>query len=70
MPQDGALKTVLHVGCGQVHVLGSNGFVPQQWKELRLDIVGSVQPDIVGNITDMANVATVSVDAVYFGGMP
>ena len=65
MPQVGSSKTVLHVGCGQVHVLGSNGFTSPQWKEVRYDIDSSVQPDIVGSITNMSNVATETVDAVY-----
>ena len=58
------LKTVLNVGCGpwgRPH--GFAGF-DQGWTELRLDIDPAVAPDVVGTMTDLAAVATGSVDAV------
>ena len=55
--------TVLHVGCGRekVHYL----FRSPQWRELRLDIDPSVQPDIVSSVTDMGALDSASVDAVF-----
>lgn len=35
------------------------------WSEIRLDIDPSAQPDIVGTMTDMSNVESASVDAIY-----
>jgi SAM-dependent methyltransferase len=59
-------KVVLHVGCGapdpdKVH----ERFRGPEWRELRLDIDPSVQPDIVGSIVNMAEVPADSVDAVW-----
>ncbi|MSO75816.1 MAG: methyltransferase domain-containing protein [Alphaproteobacteria bacterium] len=61
-----AAKTVLHVGCGdpnpdKLHV----SYRGPEWREVRLDIDPTVQPDIVASITDMAMVASESVDAVW-----
>jgi predicted SAM-dependent methyltransferase len=36
-----------------------------EWNELRFDIDESVQPDLVGTMTDMSSVSTASVDAVF-----
>jgi SAM-dependent methyltransferase len=59
-------KTFLHVGCGPARKeQAGQGFQGEDWKELRLDIDPSVQPDIVGTMTDMSAVADGSVDAVY-----
>jgi tetratricopeptide (TPR) repeat protein len=57
---------VLHVGCG----VYSRAKLPPvfqdpAWREIRLDIDPGVGPDIVASITDMAAVASGSVDAVY-----
>ena len=58
------LKTVLNVGCGpRGRPHGFAGF-DQGWTELRLDIDPAVAPDVVGTMTDLAAVATGSVDAV------
>ena len=60
------MKTVLHVGCGPKHDGNTiAGFTSDQWKELRLDIDESVQPDLVGTMTDMSAVEAESVDAVF-----
>ncbi len=61
------MKTFLHVGCGQNRQpkVGP-GFVSEaKWREIRFDIDASVQPDIIGSMTDMAAVADASVDALY-----
>jgi predicted SAM-dependent methyltransferase len=60
------MKTFLHVGCGPKHKDRTTaGFNTDQWRELRLDIDKSVNPDIVATLTDMAGVEDHSVDAVF-----
>jgi protein O-GlcNAc transferase len=60
-------KTILHVGPGH----RSNGaklplgFQTSEYKEIRLDIDPSNEPDILGSMLDMSAVATDSVDAIY-----
>jgi len=61
---DKSFKKILHVGCGsygKVHEL----FSGEEWQELRLDIDPHANPDIVNSITDMKDVESESVDAVY-----
>lgn len=60
-------RKVLHVGCGAADPAKlPAAFFPQGvWAELRLDIDPGVAPDIVASITDMAVVASGSVDAVW-----
>jgi SAM-dependent methyltransferase len=54
---------LLNVGCGpQGRQHGFLGF--KNWQELRLDIDPSVQPDVLGTMTDMSAVATASMDAI------
>ena len=60
------MKTFLHVGCGPQRKSGTTqGFNTDDWQELRLDIDESVQPDIIGTMTDMSAVADASVDALF-----
>jgi len=59
------MKTFLHVGCGPQTKSKIKGFNNDNWKEIRFDIDKSVNPDIVGTLTDMKLVKTGSVDAVY-----
>jgi protein O-GlcNAc transferase len=59
-------KTVLHVGCGvnnpkKLHAR----FNREDWHEIRYDIDPNVQPDIVGDMTNMSAVADSSVDAIW-----
>jgi hypothetical protein len=57
---------LLHVGCGpnrKAHT--TPGFNTSQWEELRFDIDASVEPDIIGTMTDMAVVADGSIDALF-----
>src|SRR5215213_5077463 len=59
-------KRVLHVGCGSATLAKlPRGFQDGSWSEIRFDINPAVKPDIVGTITDMANVPSASMDAVY-----
>lgn len=54
---------LLNVGCGpQGRQHGFLGF--KDWQEVRLDIDPSVQPDVLGTMTDMSAVATASIDAI------
>ena len=58
------MKTFLHVGCGPKRKDRTTaGFA--DWTELRFDIDESVQPDLVGTMTDMSSVSSESVDAVF-----
>ena len=60
------MKTLLHVGCGPKRKDQTTpGFNSPNWKELRLDIDPSVQPDLLGTMTDMRTVESESVDAVF-----
>lgn len=58
-------KHFLHVGCGPLSKGNLKGFNSDQWHEIKLDIDVSVKPDIVGTLTDMKEVHTNSVDAIY-----
>ena len=60
------MKKFLHVGCGPKRKdRTTRGFNTADWEEVRLDIDPSVQPDIIGTMTDMKAVADQSVDAVF-----
>jgi SAM-dependent methyltransferase len=59
------MKILLHVGCGYEPQSNIVGFNNDNWNEIRLDIDESVNPDIVGTLTDMQSVEAGSVDAVY-----
>lgn len=62
----GAPKRLLHVGCGPKRKAATTrGFNTLQWAETRLDIDPSVQPDVVGTMTDMAAVASGAMDAIF-----
>jgi predicted SAM-dependent methyltransferase len=58
------MKTFLHVGCGHKRKERTTKAL-SSWNELRFDIDVSVQPDLVGTMTDMSSVSTESVDAVF-----
>lgn len=63
---EAAQRQFLHVGCGNA----AKNRLPQyfsdaSWREIRLDIDPSVQPDIVGSTTDLAMVASASMDAIW-----
>ena len=60
------MKSFLHVGCGPKRKdQTTKGFATDDWNEIRFDIDESVQPDLVGTMTDMSSVATESVDALF-----
>jgi len=60
------MQTFLHIGCGPKHKdLTTSGFNTPEWTELRFDIDESVNPDIIGTMTNMSAVVDESVDAIY-----
>ena len=59
-------KIVLHVGCGPINATPlPDRFATDEWHEVRLDIDPGVEPDVVGTITDMVDVTSESVDALW-----
>ncbi len=60
------MKKFLHVGCGpRTKANIPKGLNTAEWREIRFDIDPNVKPDIVGAMTDMSQVATASMDALY-----
>lgn len=60
------MKSFLHVGCGPKRKdRTTRGFNSPDWTEIRLDIDATVQPDVIGTMTDMSAVVSESVDAIY-----
>lgn len=60
------MAAFLHVGCGPKRKDRTTpGFNHDDWHEIRLDIDDSVNPDIIGTMTDMSAVESESVDAVF-----
>jgi len=60
------MSTFLHVGCGPNRKnVTTPAFRRDEWHEVRLDIDPVVQPDIVGSMTDMSQVPTGSMNAIF-----
>jgi predicted SAM-dependent methyltransferase len=60
------MKTFLHVGCGPKRKDKTTpAFNTAEWLEIRLDIDPSVNPDVIGSMTDMSAVMSESVDAIF-----
>ncbi len=60
------VQNLLHIGCGpSTKAQTTRGFNTGDWTEIRLDIDPSVSPDVIGTMTDMAAVASGSVDAIF-----
>ncbi len=60
------MPSFLHVGCGQKRKDQTTaGFNSSEWNEIRFDIDENVKPDLIGTITDMQNVTSGSMDAIY-----
>ncbi len=61
-----AAQVFLHIGCGPKRKdQTTRGFNTPAWHEVRLDIDAGVSPDIIGTMTDMANIADASMDAIF-----
>ena len=59
------MKKFLHVGCGPQNKSGLKGFSSSDWNEVRFDIDPKVNPDIQGTLTDMSQVGSGSMDAIF-----
>ena len=60
------MKKLLHVGCGpKTKAQTTRAFNTPEWQEIRLDIDKSVNPDVIGTMTDMSEIETGSIDAIY-----
>jgi hypothetical protein len=58
------MKSFLHVGCGPNRKDRTTaGFA--DWNEIRFDIDESVQPDLIGTMTNMSSVSSESLEAVF-----
>lgn len=60
------MKRFLHVGCGHKDKRNTTkGFNTNEWHETRLDIDESVNPDIVGSITDLDTIPSGTFDSLF-----
>lgn len=59
------MKALLHVGCGYLKKSDLKGFDNDDWDETRLDIDEDVNPDVVGNLTNLSMFDAGSFDAIY-----
>ncbi len=60
------MRSFLHVGCGPKRKdMTTRGFNTPAWHEVRLDIDAGASPDIIGTMTDMADVASAAMDAIF-----
>lgn len=56
----------LHVGCGPKRKdRTTQGFNTPSWQEIRLDIDPAASPDILGSMTDLSEVPSRLMDAIY-----
>ena len=62
----GNARRFLHVGCGSARKPNvGQGFLADDWEEIRLDIDPGAAPDVLSSMLDMEVVPDASVDAVY-----
>ena len=59
------MNSFLHVGCGPQNQSSIKGFDKADWREVRFDIDPNVQPDIQGTLTDMGQVPSESMQAIF-----
>jgi hypothetical protein len=57
-------KLLINVGCGPVLTLTRTALF-QDWRQMRVDIEESVQPDIVADLTDLSPIENGSADALW-----
>ena len=58
------IKKFLHVGCGKKNI-DNTPFPKSIWEEIRFDIDPSVNPDVIGTMTEMHQIKDNSLDAIY-----
>jgi predicted SAM-dependent methyltransferase len=59
-------RRVLNAGCGPQSARGIGSlFASAEWEEIRLDIDASVNPTVVGSITEMSAFSSADFDAVW-----
>ena len=59
-------KIFLHVGCGGNYKDRTTpGFASDDWKEVRLDIDESANPDIISSVLDLSVIDSESFDAIF-----
>lgn len=60
------MKRFLHVGCGHKRKnQTTREFNSSEWEEVRYDIDASVNPDLIGSITDMSLIEDGAMDAIF-----
>ena len=60
------IKKFLHVGCGGNYKDRTTpGFASDDWKEVRLDIDESANPDIISSVLDLSVIDSESFDAIF-----
>lgn len=60
------MKFFLHVGCGRKSKnQTTKGFNTDSWIECRFDVDASVEPEIIGSMTNMVTIETETIDAIY-----
>jgi SAM-dependent methyltransferase len=57
-------RVVVNVGCGPRNATGLPGYF-DSWRQLRVDIDASVEPDILADLTDLSPIPDASADAVW-----
>jgi len=60
----GERKLLINVGCGPTLTVTRTALF-QEWRQLRVDIEESVNPDIIADLTDLTPIATGSADALW-----
>jgi ubiquinone/menaquinone biosynthesis C-methylase UbiE len=60
------MPVFLHIGCGPARKPQTTpAFNTDAWSEIRLDIDPSVDPDVIGTMTQMKSIETDSIDAIF-----
>ena len=60
------MKTFLHVGCGKnLKHQTTPHFALPPWREIRVDIDPTVEPDVLGSMIEMSEIAAESADAIF-----
>jgi hypothetical protein len=57
-------KMVVNVGCGPTVTITRSAFF-HDWRQLRVDIEESVDPDVIADLTDLSPINTEAADALW-----